>query len=200
VSAVREYGVRDGGLTDYPGSPVLAAGALRAQDRLALCELEPREAQALRETLRQDRRAAIHERDGYEALGALLPPREKRGLVLIDPPYEDANEFARLLDVLPATLKRWPTGTLVIWYPIKHGGGANRFLERMQATGIRRQLVVELAVERDDTPGALNGSGLLIINPPWQLDEELTLALPELHAILALPGRGRWRVDWLLPE
>jgi 23S rRNA (adenine2030-N6)-methyltransferase len=200
LAAVSDHGLRDGALVDYPGSPVLAANALRAQDRLALCELEPKEAQALRDGLRHDRRVAIHERDGYEALAALLPPREKRGLILIDPPYEEANEFTRLLEALPATLKRWPTATYMVWYPIKHGGGSHRFLERMQAIGIRRQLVVELTVERDDSPGGLNGSGLLIVNPPWQLAEELALALPYLHEKLSITGHGRWRVEWLVPE
>jgi 23S rRNA (adenine2030-N6)-methyltransferase len=142
----------------------------------------------------------VHERDAYEALGALVPPREKRGLVLIDPPYEDPNEYENLERALTAALARWPLGTYMVWYPIKHGDLSGRFLARMAATGIRRQLAVELTVERDDLPGGLNGTGLLIINPPFQLDQQMAATLPWLQRLLAREGRGRWRVSWQVPE
>lgn len=200
LSLVQDLGLENGQLTAYPGSPRLALACERAEDRAALCELEPFEAEALRAELRRDGRAAVHLRDGYEALGALLPPREKRGLVLIDPPYEDPKEYDRLRGALESAYARWPGGVYLVWYPIKHGGADGRFLERMAATGIRRQLVAELCVERDDSPTGLNGAGMLIINPPWQIDERLALALPWLHAQLAAPHRGRWRVSWHVPE
>jgi 23S rRNA (adenine2030-N6)-methyltransferase len=142
----------------------------------------------------------VHERDGHEALLALIPPKEKRGLVLIDPPYEQPDEFERLEQTLSTALARWPTGIYAIWYPIKHGEAAHRFVNRMATTGIRRQLVIELTHERDDLPGGLNGSGLLIINPPYQLEETLAGSLPWLHARLSQPGRGRHRISWSVPE
>ncbi|HUO96716.1 MAG TPA: 23S rRNA (adenine(2030)-N(6))-methyltransferase RlmJ [Steroidobacteraceae bacterium] len=200
LALVRELGVEDGHLCSYPGSPRIALSVMRGVDRAALCELEPREADALRGLLRRDPRAQVHERDGYEGLAALLPPREKRGLVLIDPPYEAADEFERLERALLAALARWAAGTYVVWYPIKAGGADGRFLARLAASGVRRQLVAELCIERDDSPAGLNGAGLLIVNPPWQLDARLGAALPWLHQRLATTGRGRWRVSWLVPE
>ncbi|MCX7057467.1 MAG: 23S rRNA (adenine(2030)-N(6))-methyltransferase RlmJ, partial [Proteobacteria bacterium] len=128
------------------------------------------------------------------------PPREKRGLVLIDPPYEDPNEYENLERALIAALARWPLGTYMVWYPIKHGDASGRLLARMAATHIRRQLAVELTVERDDLPGGLNGTGLLIINPPFQLDQQLAATLPWLQRLLAREGRGRWRVSWQVRE
>jgi 23S rRNA (adenine2030-N6)-methyltransferase len=200
LDVVREIGWDGTRLTSYPGSPRIALHRMRGDDRAVLCELEPHEAQALRTEVHGDRRAAVHERDGYEALGAFLPPRERRGLVLVDPPYEDPGEFDRLLAALGSALGRWPGGVYAVWYPIKHGDAAGRFLARLQATGQRSVLVAELCVQRDDTPGGLNGAGLLLVNPPWQLDERLAAALPWLHARLSPPGRGRWRVSWLARE
>jgi 23S rRNA (adenine2030-N6)-methyltransferase len=204
LDLIRRLGVEDGRLVAYPGSPRLAAACLRPGDRGALCELEPKEAAALRGELKRDDRFAVHDRDGYEALGALLPPREKRGLVLIDPPYEQPDEFDRLLAALTGALQRWPGGVYAVWYPIKHGDAASRFVARMAATGVRRQLVAELCLRPDDSPVGLNGAGLLVVNPPWQLDARLAEALPWLHERLAVAaggGRpGRWSLDWSVPE
>jgi 23S rRNA (adenine2030-N6)-methyltransferase len=200
LTLIKALGFEGDTLTSYPGSPKLALAVLRPQDRAAFCELEPREADILRYWAHHDARAAVHTRDGYEALTALLPPKEKRGLVLIDPAYEEPDEFERLLETLPLAIARWPNGMFAIWYPIKHGQASARFLSRMQGSGIRKQLVIEVTIEHDDSPGGLNGSGILFINPPWQLDQQLTAGLPWLHQALAVTGRGRWQVDWLVPE
>lgn len=200
LELVRTLGSSEGRLTAYPGSPRIAAACLRRGDRAAFCELEPREGERLRAELRHDGRLAVHDRDGYEALVALVPPAEKRGLVLIDPPYEQPDESERLLAALVAAHARWPTGVYAAWYPIKHGEAHARLLARMQATGIRRQLTVELVVRPEDSPIGLNGSGLLIVNPPWQLDEDLRQVLPWLHAQLARDGHGAARVAWRVPE
>jgi 23S rRNA (adenine2030-N6)-methyltransferase len=204
LDLVRRLGIEDGRLVAYPGSPGLAAACLRPDDRGALCELEPREAAALRAELRRDDRFAVHDRDGYEALVALVPPREKRGLVLIDPPYEEPDEFDRLLGALATALQRWPAGVYAVWYPIKHGDAARRFVARMAGSGVRRQLVAELCVRPDDSPVGLNGAGMLFVNPPWQLDARLGEALPWLHEHLATVSGGarpgRWSVDWTVPE
>ena len=186
-------------LTSYPGSPALVLDALRPSDRAAFCELERGEAAALRRALAGDGRAHVHERDGYEALGALLPPKETRGLVLIDPPYEAPEEFERLEAALVAAATRWREGVFAAWYPIVHGPAAARFLARMRDSGLRRQLLVELCIERDDSPVGLNGAGLLIVRPPWQLELALEPAVAWLHRALA-DGRGRARVAWQVPE
>jgi 23S rRNA (adenine2030-N6)-methyltransferase len=200
LQLVQAIGVEDGALVRYPGSPAIALAALRDQDRAVLAELQHSEAAALKALVGRDRRAQVHERDGHEALIALVPPKEKRGLVLIDPPYEQPDEYTRLEATLVAAYNRWPTGVYAVWYPIKHGDAAPRFLNRMALSGIRRQLVIDLTWERDDLPGGLNGSGLLIINPPYRLEETLDGCLPWLHARLAEPGRGRHRISWLVPE
>jgi len=200
LDVINRVGVEDGALVRYPGSPALALEVLRLQDRAVLVELHHGEASALKNALYRDRRAQVHERDGHEALLALIPPKEKRGLVLIDPPYEQPDEFDRLEQTLLAATARWPSGVYAVWYPIKHGEAAQRFLNRMAASGIRRQLVIELTHERDDLPGGLNGSGILIINPPYQLEQTLSGSLPWLHSRLSPTGRGRHRMIWSVAE
>ncbi len=182
----------------YPGSPRIAAALLRAGDRAALCEIEPAEAAALARELRGDRRFGVHCRDGFEALGALLPPAEKRGLVLIDPPYEDpAAELEHVAAALVETARRWPQGVLAAWYPIKLASVSARFHRSLQAAGLERVLAAELCIHPDDSRASLNGSGLVIVNPPWQLDADLRSAWPALHALLAPNGAGRQGVRWL---
>ena len=185
----------------YPGSPCIAAALLRPGDHAALCDLKPGEAQALGREFRGDSRFAVHTRDGFEALAALLPPREKRGLVLIDPPYEEQLiDLERVADALLATVLRWPQGVLAAWYPIKLAAPITRFHRHLVDAGLRRVLAVELCVHPDDSRAGLNGSGILLVNPPWKVDNDLRAAMPALHAILAPDGAGRWRVDWLAGE
>ena len=193
--------VNDSAPQIYPGSPCIAAALLRPEDRAALCDIEPGEAQLLGREFRGDRRFAVHCRDGFEALAALLPPGEKRGLVLIDPAYEEQQtDLERVADALAATAKRWPQGVLAAWYPIKLASVIARFHRRVLDAGLRRVLAVELCVHPDDSRAGLNGSGILLVNPPWKVDNDLRAAMPALHAILAPDGSGRWRVDWLVGE
>ena len=194
-------GGEGGRLHSYPGSPLIAATLLRPQDRAALCELLPAEAGALRREFRGDARVGVHCRDGFEALGALLPPAETRGLALVDPPYEEQeHDLARVADALVAAASRWPQGVLMAWYPIKQGAVAARLHRRLLHAGIRRLLVAELCIHPDDSRAGLNGSGLVTINPPWQLDQDLRQALPLLHGVLAEGGAGRTRVAMLADE
>ncbi len=185
----------------YPGSPYIAAALLRPGDRAALCDVEPGEAAQLGREFHGDRRFGVHCRDGFEALRALLPPPEKRGLALIDPPYEQQEtDLERVADALAGTAGRWPEGVLAAWYPIKLAAVIARFHRRLSGAGLRRLLAAELCVHPDDSRAGLNGSGMLLVNPPWQLDTDLRAALPALHRILAPDGAGRWRVDWLVRE
>jgi 23S rRNA (adenine2030-N6)-methyltransferase len=198
LGVVRADTTPAGELASYPGSPLVAQALLRAQDRAALCELEAGELALLRQALGRDPRFHLHQRDGYEALGALLPPRERRGLVLIDPPYEDPAEFARLADGLRTALARWPSGVVAAWYPLARRGGAAGFLRNCQAELTRPALLAELTLRPADSPVGMYGAGVLVINPPWQLDAALSEALAWLAG--ALSPQARSRLDWLVPE
>jgi 23S rRNA (adenine2030-N6)-methyltransferase len=182
----------------YPGSPRLLAERLRPQDRLMLCELEPDTLADLRSAMSAYPGTAIHARDGWEALGALLPPREaKRGLVLIDPPFETPNELQRLADALIATHTRWPQGVLLAWYPIKDRPTVDRFLRKLNRASLPDALVCELCVHEPSNQLRLNGSGLVIINAPWQIDVPLREASAWLHERLQQSPNAPWRVNIL---
>jgi 23S rRNA (adenine2030-N6)-methyltransferase len=189
-------GLNPGGrLVAYPGSPLIEAAFLRAGDRAAFCELQEPEAEALRREFRGDARIGVHCRDGFEALGALVPPAEKRGLALVDPPYEETqSDFSRVAEALAGAASRWPQGVLMAWYPIKQGVVAARLPRRLADSGVKRLLVAELCIHPDDSRAGLNGSGLVTVNPPWHFEEDLRALLPALHAVLAPDGAGRTRV------
>lgn len=174
-----------GALINYPGSPLIIAQALRQQDRLAACELQPDEARALTTLFKHDGRVGVHTRDGYAAIKALIPPKEKRGLVLIDPPYEAQEaEFDAILNALKDALMRWPTGIYAVWYPIKQRKTLAKFFRQVAALPCKSSFIAELLIRPDDSPLRLNGSGMLVINPPYQLDTELTPVLPVLARLL----------------
>jgi 23S rRNA (adenine2030-N6)-methyltransferase len=200
VDAVRACN-HDGTLQTYPGSPLLAANALRSQDSLILCELQDAELAALRALFRDDRRVHVHARDGYAALNALLPPKKKRGLVLIDPPYEvQADDFAAIEAALLRAHARWPNGVYAIWYPIKSHRTIAPFHRRLAGGPFSKLLVAELLVHPDDSPLRLNGCGMLFANPPWQFDATLSGLLPVLGKLLAQSPRASQRVRWLSGE
>ncbi len=186
----------------YPGSPWLLAHALRAQDRIACCELQPEESVALKQNMGGDARIAFHQRDGYGAIKALLPPRAgeqrlTRGLVLVDPPYEQQlGEFDTALDALDAGLSRWPQATFALWYPVKQRTALRPFLRRAATLPAKSLLRVELLVRPDDSPLRMNGSGLLLWNAPWKLDEAIGHALPQLLGALD-DGGGSHLLEWL---
>jgi len=185
----------------YPGSPWIAAMLMRPEDRAALCELAPREAECARREFSRDGRFAIHLRDGYEALKALLPPKERRGLALIDPPYEtQEQELAQVADSLATAQRRWPQGVYAAWYPIKRAATIDGFHASLAGRGASRLLVAELSIHPEDSAVGLNGSGMALLNPPWKTDEELAAALPAVHAALSPSGAGGTRVEWLVPE
>lgn len=193
-----------GALLAYPGSPLLAAQAMRSQDRLAACELQPEEAAELKALFAHDDRVAVHARDGYAAMRALLPPRIgetrfARGLVLIDPPYEAQDaEYPRIVDALREGLARWPTGQYAVWYPIKQRRSLQPFFRRIAALPIKSALVAELQIRPDDSPLRLNGSGMLLLNPPYQFEQVLAPALPALQKTLGENG-ATTRLEWLKP-
>jgi 23S rRNA (adenine2030-N6)-methyltransferase len=169
----------------YPGSPAIAAALLRAQDRLVACELHPEDAAALRRELTG---AAVHERDGYEALRAFLPPPEKRALVLIDPPYERPDEFEAVRKALVAAYAKFRSGVYVVWYPIKHRAPVREFFEAIRLSGMRDVITAEFLRRPALDPARLNGCGLLIVNPPYGFDVQAAPILPALEEVLGEPG------------
>ena len=182
----------------YPGSPCLLQSVLAADDRMACCELHPEEASALKAALGRDSRVAVHQRDGYEAIRALLPPLQKRGLVLIDPPYEAREaEFDRVLLALEQTLSRWATACIAVWYPVKDAAAVRRFLRAAGKLPSRAAWDARLMIRTDSSVLRMNGSGMLLLNPPWQLDEVFRPALAELAAILGEGGQGHATLAWL---
>ena len=187
------------GIAVYPGSPLLAQRLLREQDRAILCELHEEEAAALRAALAGDTRFAIHQRDGYAALKALLPPAQKRGLVLIDPPFEaQGAEFAHVQDALADAWTRWPNATYAVWYPIKLRETIAPFHRWLRDHAGRADvLVAELLLHPDNSALRLNGCGLAIANPPWQFDAALAGWLPALRELLAQSRYGSSPIEWI---
>lgn len=185
----------------YPGSPWLARGKLREQDRAALIELHPEDAAELKANFAGDRQTAVHERDAYEGLMALIPPKEKRGLVLIDPPYEEErHDYPQVVDLLKKAHAKWPTGVYAIWYPIKDRGMINRFFRNLQSTGIPKMLACELCVMPDDNALGLNGTGMIIVNPPWPFADDARANLEWLKPRLSEHSHAKIQVTWLTGE
>lgn len=199
VEAVRALNP-DGRLRFYPGSPRIARGLLRAQDRMLLCEQQAEQCERLKQEFARDAQVAAHQRDGYEAMKALLPPKERRGLVLIDPPYEQPDEYDRARRTLDAVHERWPTGTYALWYPIKDRAPVLRLHAALQASAWPKVLKLELMLFAEDTTFRLNGCGLVVLNPPWGFDDEMTALLPELATRLGRSPAARGSVEWLVAE
>ena len=191
-----------GTLTTYPGSPLLLSRCLREQDRLATYEFQSEEATALKTVMAGNSRVAVHQGDGYAGLRASLPPKSGgqkigRGLVLIDPPYEDQSaEYPRIVSACQEILARWPQGMVAIWYPIKQRRTLQHFFRSCQKLPAKSALVAELLIRPDDSPLRLNGSGMLILNAPWQFDQVLAPGLASLRAHLGETGASH-RLEWL---
>jgi 23S rRNA (adenine2030-N6)-methyltransferase len=176
----------------YPGSPALIQALLRPGDRAGCCELHPDEVLSLRRLFRDDPRVTVHHRSGWEALGALLPPAERRGLVLIDPPFEEIDEFHKLADGLARGYRQFAHGVFAAWYPIKGLSSPRAFLENVRARPIRDVVSVQLHIREPVDPSRLNGCGLLVVNPPYRFAERAgQIAQAVLDGCgLAEPGAG----------
>jgi 23S rRNA (adenine2030-N6)-methyltransferase len=181
----------------YPGSPKIMAQLLRPQDFLVLNEKHPEDAHALRGAMRGTS-AAVHERDAYELWLAMLPPRTARGVVVVDPPYEQTDERARITATLAAAYRKWAHGVTVIWYPLKDRAAHGRWKEQLRKLGIPKLLWVEHWLYDGDQPGIYNGAGLYIVNPPYAFTQALPPLLEALRAALAPEGhRGEITTGWL---
>ena len=189
-----------GQLRLYPGSPAIVRAWLRPQDRLIACELEPKAAAALARHLRGDSRIKTLTIDGWTALGAYVPPPERRGLVVVDPPFEEEADFHRLSHGLGLAHRKWATGCYLLWYPVKGRSEPDALAKRLRRLGIGKILRAELAVAPPSDPTRLTGSGLILVNPPWPLEGELATLLPVLAAVLGRRGNGGFLLDWLAGE
>jgi 23S rRNA (adenine2030-N6)-methyltransferase len=197
LECVKALNPKSDALTYYPGSPSIVEHLMRAQDRAILTELHEEDWETLKNNFHYDTRIAVHHQDAYQGLKAFLPPKERRGLVLIDPPYEKPNELDSMNSVLGTALKRWETGIYALWYPIKLAKTIERFHHAVKQNLDKKVLVVELSVYPENTPTHLNGSGMLIVNPPWKLDEELKAIMPALWKALSPNQQGRYEVKFL---
>lgn len=184
----------------YPGSPEIVRGLLRGEDRLILVEKHQEDARQARENFAFDGRVKLLERDAYEALNALLPPKERRGLVLIDPPYEERDEFDRVVEAVRHVYRKFSNGIFMIWYPLKAGLSIDAFYHAMADSEIPKILRLEQWVRDDRASEGLAGSGLLIINPPWRLKDEMHVILHGLEKLLSAGPGHKIRCDWLVPE
>lgn len=204
LALVRAFDRRSGNLEAvprfYPGSPWIARQLARPQDRLALCEMHPAEFAALRAAVGAAPRVSLHQMDGYVALRAMLPPPERRALVLIDPPFEEQDEFARLTRALQDALARLPGGVFAIWYPLTGRARVDEFLAGLRAIKPPSTLAAELAIAGEAAEPRLRGCGLVVINPPWQFDRVAGPVLAHLSAALAQAPGGGMRIEWIVPE
>lgn len=200
LSAARELNSDKGGVRLYPGSPKLTRLMMRKQDRLSAMELHPQDARALKTLFAGDHQVRVIELDGWLSLGAHLPPKEKRGLILVDPPFEQEGEFDRLVDGLARAARRYPGGTYMLWYPLKADADTAGFLAKIESLGRPRTLVAELLVRDRRTAPGLNGSGLVVVNPPFTLEAELKVVLSELARLLAQGPGAEARVTMLVGE
>jgi 23S rRNA (adenine2030-N6)-methyltransferase len=187
-------------LKAYPGSPLVARALLRPQDRLTACELEPNARKRLIEALRRDAQARVVDLDGWTALPAFVPPKERRGLVLIDPSYEQKDEFERLAEGFSQAFAKWPTGSYLLWYPVKSRratDGLARHVAEVTDAGASagKCLRLEFSIAPQTAEAGLTSAGLLMVNPPWTLAGELKTILPELEKPLGRGGAGRFRLE-----
>jgi len=183
----------------YPGSPRIARAQLRDQDRMVLTELHPSDYPLLEQEFHRDRQVKIHKDDGFKILKGSLPPKERRGLVLIDPPYELAKEYRDVVTAIAQSHKRWATGIYAIWYPVVNRCDIDDMLDGLKSLGIRKILQIELGVAPDSNERGMTASGMIVINPPWKLEKQMEQVLPYLKQKIA-PATGHYTLEWLVAE
>jgi len=188
----------------YPGSPMIARRLMRPQDRMVACEVEPTARKHLISALRRDKQARIVDLDGWVGLPAFVPPNERRGMVLIDPPFEKKDEFERMAMAFDEAFAKWSTGIFVLWYPVKSRRATDALAQHVARTADAaatpaKCLRLEFSVAPQSPEGGLTSAGLLIVNPPWKLMAELKAILPELEKPLGLGGAGRFRLETVKP-
>ncbi|WP_062011604.1 23S rRNA (adenine(2030)-N(6))-methyltransferase RlmJ [Aureimonas sp. AU4] len=188
------------GADSYPGSPLVARTLMRPQDRLSLYELHPADAQILHDEFAGDYQVRATHLDGWLALGAHLPPKEKRGVVLIDPPFEETGEHERIVERVAAAWRRWPGGIYAVWYPVKQRERRSALLSGIRESGLRNVVAAELLREPMGADDRLVGTGFLVVNPPWTFAPEAERILALLRPLLETDRGGSFSVEMLVPE
>jgi len=188
------------GADAYPGSPWLCMHMMRADDRLIAAELHDNTHRKLVQAIGRDSRCKALAIDGWNALSGNVPPKERRGLVLIDPPFEEKDEFATLATAFIAAWRKWPTGIYALWYPVKDVRAVDGLIAAIDDAGIGRLLRLEIDVDRPEAAGGLSATGLLVVNPPWLLAQEAGILLPALCERLAQGPRPRYRCEQIRPD
>ena len=183
----------------YPGSPKVARTQIREDDRMTLTELHPADFPLLLQEFRGDRQVKMYKEDGFARLKASLPPKERRGVVLIDPPYELKHEYMDVVKAIKNSHERWATGTYAIWYPVVYRENIDKMLKGLKDLGIRKILQLELGVAPDSEERGMTASGMIVINPPWKLESQMKTLLPWLQGAIA-PNHGHHKVEWIVPE
>ncbi|WP_017446012.1 23S rRNA (adenine(2030)-N(6))-methyltransferase RlmJ [Gayadomonas joobiniege] len=184
----------------YPGSPEIARQLLRPQDKLILMELHNNEVRNLKNNMQNDARCAIHHRDGFEGLNAIVPPEPRRGLVLIDPSYETKDDYEKTIVALTQAIKKWATGIYLIWYPMlaRQRDQSNYIAEALVSLPVKSLLKIELAVSEQQEDYGMHGSGMLIVNAPYQIDTELAASLAYIKNTLAMDDKAYCQMNWLI--
>lgn len=199
LSAVKKLNPATG-LRYYPGSPLIASHLLRDNDKLQFSELHPSDYSLLRNAFSKDPRIRTEKADGFQQIKSKLPPLSRRGLILIDPSYEVKSDYQRVVNVLLDGYKRFATGVFALWYPVVIRQHIRRLCRQLQETGIRHILQIELAVRPDSDQRGMTASGMLVINPPWKLEQQMQALLPWLHQTLVPSECGHTFTRWLVPE
>lgn len=192
------YGGKE--LRYYAGSPLIAAQLLRTQDRALLTELHPADYPLLRNNFKQFENVTTKCDDGLQQLKATLPPKERRGLVLLDPPYELKEDYDLVVRAVEEGYKRFATGIYAVWYPVVLRRQTKRIVSGLENSSIRKILQIELAVRPDSDQRGMTASGMIVINPPWTLETQMKRILPYLTQVLVPEGTGSWQVNWITPE
>lgn len=200
VDLIKKLNQGGNALRYYAGSPMIAAQLLRPQDRALLTELHPSDFPLLRNNFKEDKNIAVKSDNGFQQLKATLPPKERRGLVLIDPPYELKEDYDLVVKAIVEGYKRFATGIYAIWYPVVLRQQTKRILKGLEESGIRKILKIELAVRPDSDQRGMTASGMIVINPPWQLESQMKEILPYLVNTLVPEGTGNWTVEWITLE
>ncbi|ATX81305.1 23S rRNA (adenine2030-N6)-methyltransferase [Mariprofundus ferrinatatus] len=189
----------DGDFSHLPGSTALLAAMMRPQDRLAACDLHPQEFEGLQASFKSSRNLALHKRDAFEAMKALLPPKEKRGMVFLDPSYEEKGEYRKLATAVAKVYSRFAGGVYVVWYPLLPAANHNELFAVLRRAGIRKILRIELDCHGAFPQMQMQGSGMLIVNPPWAAEDAMKASLHWINTHL-LSGKGKTHFGWLVPE
>lgn len=200
IKLIKKFNYGGKELRYYAGSPLIAATMLRPQDRALLTELHPSDFPLLRNNFKEFENITTKRDNGFIQVKATLPPKERRGLVLIDPPYELKEDYDLVVNTIEEGYKRFATGVYAIWYPVVLRQQVKRMVRNLENTGIRKILQIELAVRPDTEQRGMTASGMIVINPPWTLEQQMKKILPYLTKNLIPEGTGSWSVNWITPE